>query len=290
MSEINNESNSYNNITNNSDLTRIKIGSLDAITNNYDYANSFIQNPTILIIFSVIIIFYYSLFSTLGINKESYSENNSSFFEIIIWVFFIVLIIINGIQYFYNINIITSISDILTDKPKVELDIEMPKENELVIKEKKEVFHVPNNLYTFEDAKAICKAYNSELADYDQIKETYENGGEWCGFGWSKNQMAFYPTQDKTYKKLQKIKGHEHDCGRPGINGGHIANPNVKFGVNCYGYKPKINKLDAHLMKTTPFYPKSQEDIEFDKKVNYWKTQIPNMIISPFNKDTWNKV
>ena len=41
-------------------------------------------------------------------------------------------------------------------------------------------------------------------------------------------------------KKLQKRKGHKHDCGRPGINGGYIGNTNIKYGVNCYGYKPKI--------------------------------------------------
>ena len=53
--------------------------------------------------------------------------------------------------------------------------------------------------------------------------------------------MAFYPTQKSTWNKLQKIKGHEHDCGRPGINGGYIDNPNVRFGVNCFGSKPAIS-------------------------------------------------
>ena len=44
-----------------------------------------------------------------------------------------------------------------------------------------------------------------------------------------KDQMALYPTQKKTYNKLQTIKGHEHDCGRPGINGGYIANPKCEI-------------------------------------------------------------
>jgi hypothetical protein len=43
--------------------------------------------------------------------------------------------------------------------------------------------------------------------------------------------MAFYPTQKTTWDKLQKIKGHKHDCGGPGINGGFIQNPRVRFGV-----------------------------------------------------------
>jgi hypothetical protein len=48
---------------------------------------------------------------------------------------------------------------------------------------------------------------------------------------------------------LQKIKGHEHDCGRPGVNGGYIANPLVKFGVNCYGNKRKINTGREYLKR-----------------------------------------
>ena len=32
-------------------------------------------------------------------------------------------------------------------------------------------------------------------------------------------------------------------CGLPGINGGYIDNPNIRFGVNCYGYKPKITPI-----------------------------------------------
>jgi hypothetical protein len=38
--------------------------------------------------------------------------------------------------------------------------------------------------------------------------------------------MALYPTQYNTWKELQKIKGHENDCGRPGINGGYMINQN----------------------------------------------------------------
>ena len=101
-------------------------------------------------------------------------------------------------------------------------------------------FNIPGNDYSFEDAKALCKAYGAELATYSQIEDAYKNGAEWCNYGWSANQMAFYPTQKTTWDKLQKIKGHNHDCGRPGINGGYIQNPRVRFGVNCYGPKPTI--------------------------------------------------
>ena len=38
--------------------------------------------------------------------------------------------------------------------------------------------------------------------------------------------------------KLQGDENLKNACGRPGINGGFIGNPNVRFGANCYGVKP----------------------------------------------------
>ena len=117
-----------------------------------------------------------------------------------------------------------------------------------------EVFNIANNKYTYEDAQAICKSYDATLATYDQIERAYNNGAEWCNYGWSADQMILFPTQKKTWEKLQKIDedrgcdsnaaSHKNDCGRPGINGGYIANPYVKFGVNCFGKKPKASDED----------------------------------------------
>ena len=59
----------------------------------------------------------------------------------------------------------------------------------------KQVFNVSNNLYTYEEAQAVCKAFDASLATYDQIENAYESGGEWCNYGWSEGQMAFFPTQ-----------------------------------------------------------------------------------------------
>ena len=101
--------------------------------------------------------------------------------------------------------------------------------------------------------------------------------------------MALYPTQKATYEKLRKIKGHEHDCGRPGINGGYIANPKVKFGVNCYGHKPKITPTEERLMKLDSIYPKNKEDLRFDKKVLEWRSKLGEILVAPFNKTSWSK-
>lgn len=102
--------------------------------------------------------------------------------------------------------------------------------------------------------------------------------------------MALFPTQHNTFQNLQKIKGHEHDCGRPGINGGYIANPEIKFGVNCYGNKPKIRQDEEELMKTSSPYPKTMQEIEFQRKVDYWKNKVGDILVSPFNYNMWGEV
>ena len=46
-------------------------------------------------------------------------------------------------------------------------------------------------------------------------------------------------------KSKSKCSKSVNNCGRPGVNGGYFDNPNIKFGVNCYGQKP-----DAERTKT----------------------------------------
>jgi uncharacterized protein YozE (UPF0346 family) len=102
--------------------------------------------------------------------------------------------------------------------------------------------------------------------------------------------MIFFPTQKTTWDKLQKTDDHKNDCGRPGVNGGYIANPYAKFGVNCYGKKPKANDADMGRMNANKdhLYPKNKKDIELDEKVNYWKQNADKMLnINSFNANRW---
>ena len=131
---------------------------------------------------------------------------------------------------------------------------------------------------------------NSELATYDQVESAYNNGAEWCNYGWSEGQMALFPIQKKTYDKLQKVEGHEHDCGRPGINGGYFEDSNIKFGVNCYGVKPEINEPSEKLMDNMTFFPQSEKDLEMKEKLDFLKTKMDDLIISPFNVKKWRQV
>jgi Extracellular link domain len=167
-----------------------------------------------------------------------------------------------------------------------------PSNNPIVIppQPKPEVFNVSNNLYTYDDAQAVCKAFNSRLATYDEVEDSYNDGGEWCNYGWSENQMALFPTQKSTWDTLQKTSNHKNDCGRPGINGGYMANPNIKFGVNCFGIKPNPKESDIAKMSTNKdqVFPKSSADAALDSKVQYWKDNADKLLVlNPFNKTKW---
>jgi len=247
----------------------------------------------------VIIIIYGILFSILGGGTKSDSGSASAstgsssaglkFFEVLLWSIFIVLILLNGFQYFFNVNLTTRFINFFTEKPKLEVTMDVPEDEPVQeLKIKKEVFNIPENKYTYDDAKSVCAAYGAKLASYDEVESAYQAGGEWCNYGWSDKQMALFPTQKETWNKLQKIKGHEHDCGRPGINGGFIDNKNVQFGVNCYGYKPLITAAETEKMQNAPIYPQTMKDIDQQKRVDYWKKRIPEIMLSPFSHSTWS--
>lgn len=269
--------------------------------NMYDYMNNYFLNPMVFIIIFLVVIFYLVIFSSLGKNREintdsqsSNTNNNTGFLGIIVIAILIILVTMNVFQYFFNINITTSLKNLFTRKPEIDIVVEQDNIQQTPavpeIKFIKQVFNIPGNYYGYEDAKAICSAYGANLATYQQVENAYKNGAEWCNYGWSDSQMALFPTQQQTFNNLQKIKGHEHDCGRPGINGGFIANPNIKFGVNCYGNKPKITQEEDELMKTSTPYPETMQDIEFQKKVDYWKNKITDVLVSPFNYNMWSEL
>ena len=148
----------------------------------------------------------------------------------------------------------------------------------------KEVFHIPDNIHTFQEAKDLCEVYDARLASYDEIEKAYNKGATWCSYGWSKEQMALFPTQKSVYNELKKLPNHKHDCGRPGVNGGYFKNPNIRFGVNCYGKKPEATENDKsymHALNHTPAIDTLRNGSDIRKEEEQKK------IIAPFNKDKW---
>lgn len=145
-----------------------------------------------------------------------------------------------------------------------------------------EVFHIRQNQFTYDEAPAVCAAYGAELATLEQIIEAYNHGAEWCGYGWSAGGMALFPTQKSTWEQLQREvdTGKRTRCGRPGVNGGYM-DPMLKFGVNCFGFKPKG--------EFTPPDPLPGTDRQkFDDMVNRFKEMLNTMKLSPFSRREWS--
>jgi hypothetical protein len=234
--------------------------------------------------------------STSTFSSTSQTESGSAkTITVMVVSIFIILVIINGLQYFFGVDIIASLKNILTGKPEIDITVDTSRKEaakapipEILLRP--QVYNIPENTYVYADAKALCTAYGSRLATYKEIEEAYNKGGEWCNYGWSDGQMALFPTQQKTFDELQKIEGHENDCGRPGVNGGYMSNPALRFGVNCYGYKPRMTPEEEDLMASQPIYPKTEKDIAMENRVNYWKDKLTEIIVSPFNHDTWSKL
>ena len=215
---------------------------------------------------------------------------------------FILLIALLAVQFFkealgirivdhiYNMDLFEKkkpVSETPKEEDKTEDKTEDKKE---VIKD--EVFNISNNLFTFDDADKVCKSFDARLATYDEIEDAYTHGAEWSSYGWSAGQHAYFPTQKDTWNKLQTVKGHEHDLGRPGVNGGYFKNPNIRFGVNCYGVKPAMSDAEKKLMDSRKdhVYPKTDIDILLDKKVKFFQDYKDKLlVINGYNTDKWSK-
>ena len=261
-------------------------------TDAYESASEFVDDKTSIFTVGIMLALFYFVVYLFRIPMSRETKPIFiSFIETIIWVLLIIILFVSFFKYFLGVSIVDKAAEIkIPDKPVV-VDTAL-KNRAFVQPDQNEVFNVDNNLYTYDDAQAICQAYGAKLATYDQIEESYNDGGEWCNYGWSEGQMALFPTQKETWKKLQKVKGHENDCGRPGINGGYIENPYVEFGVNCFGKKPKPSADDlARMNREQQFIvPTSDADKELNAKVKFWKDNAANLLqLNSYNTKKWSE-
>lgn len=260
------------------------------------FFNNLVINPMVILIMLIIVVGYYTMFVSIGgdvtVPTGEITSGDGNL-DVLLWATLTFLIIFNIFAYYNNVTIDTDMKNIFTDEPEIDIMINSEKVSASKptvpeIKISKQVFNIPENEYTYDDAKALCKAYGGRLAKYEEISDAYEKGADWCNYGWSDNQMALFPTQLEKWHKLQKIDGHKNDCGRPGINGGYIENKNARFGANCYGYKPKMTAEEAKLMKTKDLYPKTNKDVMEERRVDYWRNRLTNILVSPFNNNNWS--
>jgi hypothetical protein len=298
----------------------------DSVTGEViDNISEFVDNPMSVLIAIFVIIGFYILTYMFGIPMDKDGKPYSiSAIESTLWVSLVVILILDFFKYIFG----WSLDDIMAQikslfggetsneedeekKEGEEAEEESDQNEETTVGQQKckeyeeeddpnaEVFNVSNNLYTYDDANAICKSYDAKLATYDQVEKAYNNGAEWCNYGWSEGQLALFPTQKSTYDELQKLdvgvtdptKKRGNNCGRPGINGGYIANPYVRFGVNCYGKKPDATDADLQMMenKKNQVYPKTPEELELEKKIEHWKkNKNKYLTLNSYNTQKWS--
>lgn len=141
-----------------------------------------------------------------------------------------------------------------------------------------EVYNISNQDYTYDQAKCKCNAYGGRLATKAEITRAYNEGANWCSYGWSEGQNAYYPIQQQYLDSLPD-GGADGSCGKAGVNGGFFSNPNLKFGVNCYGVKPKGEVVTEKKPDETPFC---------SKRRNFGAShRLDSDVIAPFNWQKW---
>ena len=197
----------------------------------------------------------------------SYNANSRRIY-LILGIFVIVMIIIFNMFFKDEIRQLI-LGDIYTPEDKHERD--------------EEVYNISKNMYTYDEANKVCNSLNAKLATHDQVVNSYENGAEWCNYGWSKGQNALFPIQKDTWEELQtRPENERHRCGNKyGVNGGFFENSQLKFGVNCYGLKPEGSVSDSYNITgiKSPI-----KDIK-----NLSQEEIEKLGINPFNQMKWSE-
>ena len=295
-----------NNVQNNMETATPKI-SFNEIGGIFDWVDEKVNliSPRVLIIVIVVIAMFYFIITALGggLGGDNGGDSanpitgNASIIEIMLWAIFIVIVIMNGFQYFFNTSITTEVSNLLSSNPQITLTNDVPAEPTASgdlgsapgSKMRKQVFHIPASVYDYDNAKALCQAYGANLANIDQMEEAHKSGAEWCSYGWSDNQMILYPTQKSTWDSLQQNPEKKNSCGRPGINGGFMDNASMKAGVNCYGERPEMNESSSKLMANIQNYEAGKMiDPLHDARINEMRGKINNIVVAPFNKSAWS--
>ena len=146
-----------------------------------------------------------------------------------------------------------------------------------------QVYNIRDNIFTYNEAKAVCAAHGARLATLQEMIDAYKNGANWCSYGWTDGQLALYPTQKEYWAKLQMDSRRARQCGEPGLNGGYFQNEEFKFGANCFGKKPepKGSELEKDMIGKNMNNP-------YENMIADYKNGINNFRISPWSEDNWS--
>lgn len=153
-----------------------------------------------------------------------------------------------------------------------------------------EVFLVQDNIYSYEEAEPLCRAYGSRLATMGDMYDAWKKGADWCSYGWVKGNKAVFPTQKVKWIRLQRSEDDsvKNKCGLPGLNGGLIRDPYARFGVHCFGVKPPVwrNYLANNMARENL----TAQEMESRSKASKFRKQLNKFTIVPFSETRWSDV
>jgi len=162
--------------------------------------------------------------------------------------------------------------------------VSMPEE---VVKEP-EVFLIQDNIYGYDDAEPLCRAYGARLANMSDMYDAWRKGADWCSYGWVQGQKIVFPTQKSSWLKLQESQDHStrKKCGLPGLNGGLMKDSSARYGVHCFGVKPPTwRNYKANKMAKDNLTAREQE---MNSRSRYFKERLNEYTIMPFEKSKWS--
>lgn len=225
-----------------------------------------------LIIVGVLAYLYYDLYTTYGFNGML-KQCQKSFTDIKKWCtgeydFD------SGMPMYMEQNIMDTTDTHVEQVAEVEQSSEEPTQEIC----DPEVYNVDENVYTYEEAPIVCEALGGKLATYNQVREAHQKGAHWCNYGWSDEQMALFPIQEEKWKEQEKCG--DKPCGTPGVNGGYFEDTSLRFGVNCYGPKPKPE--EGRIV-----YDSEPNKDELLQKIKD-QARDGDLLVRPFNNSRWS--
>ena len=107
-------------------MNSVDVSPSSGFSHIYDSMNNSLSdaNPLVLVALTMIIIFYFIVFSYLGYNINYPQQQESGgirFIEIVMWGLIVFLVLINGIQYFFKIDIKTAVKNLFQGRPEVDV-------------------------------------------------------------------------------------------------------------------------------------------------------------------------
>jgi hypothetical protein len=149
-----------------------------------------------------------------------------------------------------------------------------------------EVFLVEDNIYTYDEAEPLCKAYGARIATMGDLYDAWKKGADWCSYGWVKGHRAVFPTQKMSWLKLQENEESRLKCGMPGLNGGLVRDKSARYGVHCYGVKPPTWQAYAGNQMAKDNLTAIEQ--EMNSQTNYFRKRLNRFTIMPFSGSKWS--